>query len=49
MARIRQTITFTAPQMKWLKAESKRLGITIADVLRRMIDEYRRVRGDFRG
>lgn len=38
---IRQSITLTRPQHEWLKAESERLGITIADLIRRLIDETR--------
>jgi hypothetical protein len=38
---VRQTITFTEAQFAWLKAEAARLGITVADLLRRLIDEGR--------
>jgi hypothetical protein len=41
---VRQTITFTAPQMTFLKEESARLGITIGELLRRIIDAYREAR-----
>jgi hypothetical protein len=38
----RQTVTFTGPQYEWLVAEATRLGITVSDLLRRLIDEARR-------
>jgi hypothetical protein len=41
---VRQTITFTAPQMAFLRAESVRLGITVGELLRRIIDTYREAR-----
>ena len=38
---IRQTVTFTEPQMKWLHKRAKKLGITVSDAIRRLIDESR--------
>lgn len=38
---IRQTVTFTEPQMKWLKGYSRALGITVSDAIRRVLDEHR--------
>jgi hypothetical protein len=38
----RQTIKFTAPQYVWLLAEAERLGVSLADLVRRIIDDYRR-------
>lgn len=35
------TVTFTTPQMTFLQREAKRLGITIAELVRRIIDGYR--------
>jgi hypothetical protein len=37
----RLTVTFTAPQLAWLKVEAKRLGVTVSDLVRRIIDEHR--------
>jgi hypothetical protein len=37
----RQTITFTGPQFEWLREEAQRLGITVADLIRRLIDQTR--------
>jgi len=37
----KQMISFTEPQMAFLKAEAKRLGIPVADLVRRIIDEHR--------
>jgi hypothetical protein len=39
--RTRQTVTFTKPQLAFLRAEAERLGITVADLIRRIIDAYR--------
>jgi hypothetical protein len=38
---IQRSIVFTKPQMAWLKKEAKRLDVTIAEVIRRIIDQYR--------
>jgi hypothetical protein len=35
------SIAFTAPQLKWLHAEARRLGLSIAELLRRLVDEHR--------
>jgi hypothetical protein len=37
----KQTITFTGPQIAYLKLTSATLGISVADLVRRIIDEYR--------
>ena len=37
----RMTVSFTKPQMAFLKAEAERLGITVADLIRRIVDRYR--------
>jgi hypothetical protein len=37
----RQSITFTIPQLNFLKKEAKRLGISVSDLIRRIIDQYR--------
>jgi hypothetical protein len=34
-------IRFSDPATKWLRAEAKRLGIAVAEVLRRIVDEKR--------
>jgi hypothetical protein len=42
----RRSVAFTEPQWAFLKAESERLGITIAELLRRIIDQHREGRGN---
>jgi hypothetical protein len=37
----RISISLPPPQMSWLKREAKRLGVTIGELLRRIIDQYR--------
>jgi predicted DNA-binding ribbon-helix-helix protein len=37
----RQSVTLTAPQFAFLKKEAKRLGISVSDLIRRIIDQYR--------
>lgn len=37
----RKTIQFTEPQLKWLEEKSVEMGITVAELLRRIIDDYR--------
>ena len=37
----RLNITVTPPQQSWLTREAKRLGITIGELLRRIIDQVR--------
>jgi hypothetical protein len=37
----RQTVTFTRPQSDFLKLEAERLGITVSDLIRRIIDQHR--------
>ena len=34
-------ISFTDPQLRWLRAEAKRLGVSVADLVRRSVDAYR--------
>ena len=36
-----KNIQFTAPQLEWLEAQAKELGISVAELTRRVIDEYR--------
>jgi hypothetical protein len=37
----RLSVSFPAPAMTWLRKEAKRLGITVADLLRRIVDDIR--------
>jgi hypothetical protein len=37
----KQTITLTLPQVAYLKTEAEKLGISLADLVRRIIDEHR--------
>lgn len=41
MAKIKRSIDFTAQQLKWLEKEAKRLGLTLAEVVRRIVDRAR--------
>jgi hypothetical protein len=36
----KQTITFTKPEIDYLRIEAKRLGISVADLVRRIIDQH---------
>ena len=36
-----QSIRLTEPQKEFLAAEAQRLGITVSDLIRRIIDEHR--------
>ena len=38
----RTSITLTGPQHVWLAAEAARLGITVSDLIRRLLDKTRR-------
>lgn len=38
---IQRSIVFTKQQMKWLKDEAKRIGITVGELVRRIVDEKR--------
>jgi hypothetical protein len=37
----KRMISFTAPQIAFLNAEAARLGISVADLVRRIIDQHR--------
>jgi hypothetical protein len=37
----RINITFTTPQVAWLQREARRLGLTVGELLRRIIDQAR--------
>jgi len=37
----RMSLTMTDPQLAWLRREAKKLGITVADLIRRIIDQNR--------
>jgi len=38
----KRKITMTEPQDVFLRIEAKRLGITVADLVRRIVDEHRK-------
>lgn len=42
MSTTRQTITFTKPQLDHLRTEAEALGISVSDLVRRIIDKDRR-------
>jgi hypothetical protein len=37
----RQTVVFTEPQHSWLRKRAKELGISVSELIRRMVDEKR--------
>jgi len=37
----RQSVTFSDQQIADLRAEAKRIGITVSDLVRRIVDQYR--------
>ena len=37
----KQMISFTDPQIEFLRAEAKSLGISVAELVRRIVDQYR--------
>ena len=41
---IKQMISFTEPQWRWLRAEARRLGVSVAELVRRAVDAHRRER-----
>jgi hypothetical protein len=40
----RITVSLPSPQMSWLKHEAERVGITVGELLRRIIDQHREAR-----
>jgi len=38
---VKRLISFTEPQLEWLEAEAKRLGISVPALVRRLIDQAR--------
>lgn len=42
---VRQSVTLTKPQHEVLATEAERLGITVSDLIRRIVDEWREKRG----
>jgi hypothetical protein len=41
MAMHKQMISLTEPQVAFLKKEAERLGISVSDLIRRIVDQYR--------
>jgi hypothetical protein len=41
---VRQSVTLSMPQEQFLKQESERLGLSVSEVIRRIIDKYREER-----
>jgi hypothetical protein len=37
----RQSVTFTSPQMAFLKKEAKKLGVSVGELIRRIVDQFR--------
>ena len=37
----RQMVTLTKPQIEFLKREAEKLGITVSDLIRRIVDQHR--------
>ena len=42
---IKRMVLFTEPQWIWLEQEAKRLGISIPELLRRIVDNARKNQG----
>jgi hypothetical protein len=38
---IQRSIVFTKPQLQWLQRRAKELGISVSDLVRRIVDEKR--------
>lgn len=38
---IRQSVTLSRPQHEYLRREAERLGISMSDLIRRIIDQHR--------
>jgi hypothetical protein len=36
-------VTVTVPQLTWLEREAKRLGLSVGELVRRIIDEKRKI------
>jgi negative regulator of replication initiation len=41
----RTTVTFTDTQYAYLQAEAKRIGVSVGDLVRRIIDAWREAKG----
>ena len=41
----KQSITFTAPQIDFLRLDAEQLGISVGELVRRIIDAYRETKG----
>jgi predicted DNA-binding ribbon-helix-helix protein len=41
MSNERQSITLTKPQFAFLRKEAARLGVSVSELIRRIIDQYR--------
>jgi hypothetical protein len=37
----RRSVVFTEPQLSFLQTEAARLGITVSDLIRRLVDQFR--------
>lgn len=44
MAMHKQMVSLTGPQITFLKTEAVRLGISVSDLIRRIVDRYREAR-----
>ena len=42
----RTSVVLTEPQVAFLKAEAARLGITLGELVRRIVDQYREAKRD---
>jgi hypothetical protein len=48
-AKPRTSVVLTDPQMAFLEAEAARLGITLGELVRRIVDQYREAKHDRTG
>jgi hypothetical protein len=45
MVTMHRSFTITEPQWMFLKTEAERLGISVSELMRRIIDQYREGKG----
>lgn len=46
MRKLQTSITWTTRQLAMLRAEANRLGVSVSDIVRRIVDEWLDAKGD---
>lgn len=46
---VKRSIDFSDPQIKWLREESRRLGISVGEFVRRIVDDRRTISSGHKG